>query len=158
MNPCHRDSCADSLPAPRPAPGARCPRLSDLPDSEGRPRENLFPRWGAGRAGKGAGFGGMVSAGRCAPWGCARCVLCVCPFAALPVPVRVRKLAEKRREEGCQGEGKRGGQDHCHKGEAKDHLGMRIPEANSSLQHPGLTGFDALQLKVYLPWRCFRLG
>lgn len=43
----------------------------------------------------------MVSAGRCAPWGCARCVLCVCPLAALPVPVRVRKLAEKkkRREE-----------------------------------------------------------
>lgn len=39
MHPCHRDSSADSHSQPR----ARCPRRSDLPDSPGRPPQNLFP-------------------------------------------------------------------------------------------------------------------
>lgn len=72
--------------------------------------------------------------------------VCVCPLAAaLPMHVRVRKLAEKKRK--VQGESKRGGQDHFHKGEAGERLGMRIPEADSGLQHPGFTGFDALHIE-----------
>lgn len=70
--------------------------------------------------------------------------------------VRVRKLAEKKRK--VQGESERGGQDHFHKGEAGDQLGMRIPEANSGLQHPGFTALMLCTLKAHLPWRCFRLG
>lgn len=53
----------------------------------------------------------------------------------------------RRRKEGCQGESKRGGQDHFHRGEAGDQPGMRIPEASSGLQHPGFTGFDALHIE-----------
>lgn len=53
----------------------------------------------------------------------------------------------REEKKGDQGESKRGGQDRFHKGEARDQLGMRIPEADNSLQHPGFTGFDALHIE-----------
>lgn len=53
----------------------------------------------------------------------------------------------REEKKGDQGESKRGGQDRFHKGEARDELGMRIPEADNSLQHPGFTGFDALHIE-----------
>lgn len=40
MHPCHRDSFADSQRQPQSVllkAGGRCPRISDLVDSEGRP-------------------------------------------------------------------------------------------------------------------------